>query len=66
VRDRKITTIDERALREEVADLMLVLRKDIEAVVARNRRMMPHLMEAHRRTWATDIGLNRYVGGGSD
>jgi guanine deaminase len=66
VRDRKITTIDERALREEVADLMLVLRKDIEAVVARNRRMMPYLMEAHRRTWATDIGLNRYLGGGSD
>jgi guanine deaminase len=66
VRDRKITTIDERALREEVADLMRALRKDIEAVVARNQRMMPYLMEAHRRTWATDIGLNRYVGGGSD
>jgi 5-methylthioadenosine/S-adenosylhomocysteine deaminase len=65
VRDRKITTIDERALREEVADLMPALRKDIEAVVARNRGMMPYLMEAHRRTWAADIGLNRYVGGGT-
>jgi guanine deaminase len=63
VRDRKITTIDERALREEVAELMKVLRKDIDAVVARNAAMMPYLMEAHRRTWATDIGLNRYVGG---
>jgi cytosine/adenosine deaminase-related metal-dependent hydrolase len=63
VRDRKITTIDERALREEVTELMKVLRKDIEAVVARNAAMMPYLMEAHRRTWATDIGLNRYVGG---
>ena len=66
VRDRKITTIDERALREEVADIMKVLRKDIDAVVARNQRMMPYLMEAHRRTWAADIGLNRYVGGGTD
>ena len=33
VRDRKITTIDERALREEVAELMKELRKDIDAVV---------------------------------
>lgn len=62
VRDRKITTIDERALREEVTELMKGLRKDIDAVVARNARMMPYLMEAHRRTWATDIGLNRYIG----
>jgi 5-methylthioadenosine/S-adenosylhomocysteine deaminase len=62
VRGRKITTIDERALREEVAELMKGLRKDIDAVVARNARMMPYLMEAHRRTWAVDIGLNRYIG----
>ena len=62
VRERKITTIDERALREEVAALMKVLRKDIDAVVARNQKLMPYLLEAHRRTWATDIGLNRYVG----
>jgi cytosine/adenosine deaminase-related metal-dependent hydrolase len=66
VRDRKITTIDERALREEVADLMLGLRKDIDAVVARNQRMLPYLMKAHRLTWAEDVGLNRYVGGGTD
>jgi 5-methylthioadenosine/S-adenosylhomocysteine deaminase len=65
VRDRKITTIDERALREEVAELMKELRKDIAAVVERNQRMMPYLMEAHQRTWATDIGLNRYIGDGN-
>jgi len=65
VRDRKVVTIDERALRREVADLMKPLRKDIDAVVARNNRMLPFLMEAHRRTWATDIGLNRYVGDGT-
>ncbi len=66
VRDRKITTIDERALRLEVAELMKELRKDIEVVVARNQQMMPYLMEAHRRTWVTDIGINRYVGAGAD
>jgi 5-methylthioadenosine/S-adenosylhomocysteine deaminase len=64
--NRKITTIDERALREEVAELMGVLRKDIESVVQRNNAMLPYLMEAQRRTWKVDIGLNRYIGNASD
>lgn len=64
VRDRKITTIDERALREEIAELMVELRRDLEKVVARNEALLPYLMEAHRRTWATDIGVNRYIGSG--
>jgi 5-methylthioadenosine/S-adenosylhomocysteine deaminase len=66
IADRKITTIDERALREEVAGLMQVLRKDIDAVVRRNDAMLPYLMEAQRRTWEIDIGLNRYVGNAAD
>lgn len=65
VRDRRITSIDESALREEVAELMVQLRRDLDAVVERNQRMLPYLMEAHRRTWDTDIGLNRYVGDGN-
>ena len=64
--DRRCTTIDERALREEVAELMKVLRKDIEAVVQRNSAILPYLMEAQRRTWQVDIGLNRYVGNAND
>jgi guanine deaminase len=66
IADRKITTIDERALREEVADLMKVLRKDIEAVSQRNNAMLPYLLEAQRRTWEIDIGVNRYVGNADD
>jgi hypothetical protein len=66
IADRKITTIDERGLREEVAGLMKVLRKDIESVVQRNNAMLPYLMEAQRRTWKVDIGLNRYIGDASD
>jgi 5-methylthioadenosine/S-adenosylhomocysteine deaminase len=66
IADRKITTIDERALREEVAELMKVLRKDIEAVVERNNAMLPYLLEAQRRTWQVDIGLNRYIGNAND
>jgi 5-methylthioadenosine/S-adenosylhomocysteine deaminase len=63
---RKATTIDERALREEVEGLMKVLRKDVEAVAKRNDAMLPYLMEAQRRTWQVDIGLNRYVGNAND
>lgn len=66
IADRKITTIDERALREEVAELMKVLRKDIEAVSRRNDAMLPYLLEAQRRTWEVDIGVNRYVGNADD
>jgi len=66
VRDRKLVTIDERALREEIEELMPALRRDIGAVAERNERILPHLLEAHRMTWASDIGLNRYVAGGND
>jgi cytosine/adenosine deaminase-related metal-dependent hydrolase len=66
IADRRITTIDERALREEVTGLMKVLRKDIEEVARRTNAMLPYLMEAQRRMWKVDIGLNRYVGDASD
>jgi hypothetical protein len=66
VRERKLTTIDERALRAELTELMPALARDIAAVLARNQAIMPHLLEAYRRTWESDIGLNRYVAGGTD
>ena len=62
VRERKLTTLDEGALREEIADLMRLLSKDIDAVLARNKQLLPYVMEAYRRTVATDIGVERYVG----
>jgi cytosine/adenosine deaminase-related metal-dependent hydrolase len=65
VRDRRITSIDEAALREEVAALMVQLRRDLKGVLERNEKMLPYLMEAHRRTWESDIGLNRYIGSGN-
>ncbi len=55
VADRRVTTIDERALREEVAGLMKVLRKDIAAVIRRNDAMLPYLIAAQRKTWEVDI-----------
>ncbi|HVL34175.1 MAG TPA: amidohydrolase family protein [Burkholderiales bacterium] len=65
LRDRRITSIDEAALREEVAELMVALRRDLDVVLQRNERMLPYLLEAHRRVWQSDIGLNRYIGAGN-
>ena len=63
VRDRKVTTIDERSLRQEIADLMKGLGEDLEVIKARNERLLPYLMDAHRRISATDLGIDRYIGG---
>ena len=63
VRDRKIMTIDERALREEVAALMKPLREDLRAVMARNQHLLPYLMDAHHRISSADVGINRYISG---
>jgi cytosine/adenosine deaminase-related metal-dependent hydrolase len=63
VRNRKIMTIDERSLREEVAELMKALREDLRAVMARNQRLLPYLMDAHQRICSADVGINRYISG---
>ncbi|MEC7490082.1 MAG: amidohydrolase family protein [Pseudomonadota bacterium] len=62
LKDRKVTGIDEGALYEEVDAVMPKLREDMQVVFARNAAMQEHLLHAWRRTWKTDIGLNRYVG----
>ena len=60
--NRKIQTVDEAALRQEVEAIMRSFRPEAEAVFARNRQLRPYLLEADSRTWSTDIGLSRYVG----
>jgi hypothetical protein len=27
-----------------------------------NQRLLPYLMDAHRRIFAADVGINRYIG----
>src|SRR5262249_49473937 len=63
---RNVTPLHQPPLPPEVADLMKVLRRDVEAVAKRTEAMLPYLMEAQRKTWQVDIGLNRYVGNGND
>lgn len=61
VRNRKVQTIDEDALRREVAGLMRHFIADYDAVVESRKRALPHMLEAHRRVWQADIGINRLV-----
>jgi cytosine/adenosine deaminase-related metal-dependent hydrolase len=62
IKERKATTFDEDALRREVAGLMRHFIADYDAVVASRKRALPYMLEAHRRVWQTDIGMNRFVG----
>jgi 5-methylthioadenosine/S-adenosylhomocysteine deaminase len=61
VEDRRITTIDEARLADEVAAVMPALRADLGAVRERLAPILPCLCEAQRRTWNTDIGVNRFI-----
>jgi cytosine/adenosine deaminase-related metal-dependent hydrolase len=62
VKDRKITTIDEDALRREVAELMRHFIADYDAVVESRKRALPYMLDAHRQMWKPDIGMNRFIG----
>jgi cytosine/adenosine deaminase-related metal-dependent hydrolase len=62
MRDRKVLTIDEEALRREVADLMRHFIADYDAIVQSRRRALPYMLDAHRKVWAADIGFDRFIG----
>jgi 5-methylthioadenosine/S-adenosylhomocysteine deaminase len=61
VKDRRVTTIDEEDLRREVADLMRHFIADYDAVVRSCKEAMACLLEAHRRVWQEDIGIERFL-----
>lgn len=62
VEDGKVTTIDEAALRELVAEVMPQLIEDRKKVVEQTDKILPYIMEADRRIWAEDVGTHRYLG----
>jgi cytosine/adenosine deaminase-related metal-dependent hydrolase len=63
MRDRVIQTIDEKALSAQVKEIMPGFRSDADVVAARTARLRPYILEADRRIWREDVGLNRYVSG---
>ena len=58
-----LQTMDENALLNEVEDLMPAFRKDFEEIQARVEGLDPYIQEAHRLTWADDVGMNRLFTG---
>ena len=59
----RAATIDEAGLYDDIERLMPALMKDLEAIRLRNQRLLPYVEEAHRRTLALDVGLNRFAPG---
>jgi 5-methylthioadenosine/S-adenosylhomocysteine deaminase len=62
MKERRVTTIDEAALRREVESLMRHFIADYDAVVAARAHALPYLRAAHRRMWEPDLGMQRFVG----
>jgi 5-methylthioadenosine/S-adenosylhomocysteine deaminase len=61
LQDGKITTIDEDALRREVEDLMRYFIREYDAVVKSRARALPFMLDAHRKMWEPDVGVNRFI-----
>jgi hypothetical protein len=61
MKDRRVVTIDEEALRREVQSLMRHFMADYDAVVKSRTRALPYMRDAHRRMWEPDIGMNRFI-----
>jgi len=63
MRERRITTIDEAALRDELAALMPAFRSDFARIAEANAPVIPYLLAANERLKSHDVGLDRYVSG---
>jgi guanine deaminase len=64
LRDGRLTQVDQDELRGAVERVMVGLRKDMARVGGKVEEIHSYLMEAYRRVWAADVGINRYVGNG--
>src|ERR1700728_5365431 len=61
VRDRRLLTIDEAALRSELEAVMPTFRRDFANVADANREAIPYLLAANERLKSHNVGLNRFV-----
>jgi 5-methylthioadenosine/S-adenosylhomocysteine deaminase len=64
LRNGRLALVDQDALREAVERVMQKLREDMREVGGRVDEIMGYLMQAYRRVWDSDVGINRYVGHG--
>lgn len=62
VEDGRVTSIDEAALREELAAIMPRFRSDRDKVLREAQKIYPYILEADRKVWAEDVGTHRFIG----
>jgi guanine deaminase len=63
LREGRLETMDEAEILREVAELQPGFIEDFNAISARVEALDPYIREAHRRTWAEDVGTNRIFTG---
>jgi 5-methylthioadenosine/S-adenosylhomocysteine deaminase len=63
IRDGVVTTVDEAALREEIAGLMTGFRQDFTAATARTEPAIGPLLQALSAVGSVDVGVNRLLDG---
>ena len=61
MRNRRMTTVDERAIAEELTQVMIAYRRDFDGVAAANRESLPYLLAANRNVAQADVGLDRFL-----
>ena len=62
MRDRKMVSVDEAALRRELDAVLPKFRRDADVVMARTAKLKPYILEAdHSRIWSQDLGIDRYL-----
>lgn len=62
MQDGRLTTVDEQAVFDEIAELVPAHLAEHADLERRNRVFEPVMAEIHRRATAMEIGLNRYQG----
>jgi 5-methylthioadenosine/S-adenosylhomocysteine deaminase len=61
VRDRRVLTIDDTALRSELEVLMPTFRRNFANLAEANREAIPYLLVANERLKSQNVGMNRFV-----
>ena len=64
MRDRKMVTVDEAALRVELEETMARFRRDFAEVARANEQARPYLLAANAAVARFDVGVERFLEGG--
>jgi hypothetical protein len=62
MQDRRILTVDEAEVREAIERVIPGVRKSLSEVRSRLAPIEGKLQLAAAKTWATDIGVHRFIG----